>query len=385
MLERARNSIKPLNNGRTQPLMAQHTAQPLICQFGGPFSLLVLEPSWTYNGIIPVSTMSRVHLASPVQANGEVKCLKHDLVLKKLVSHTSKNPDRPFYSCDAADGAGGATCKFFKWEDELVPPPSQPSSLPLTPQKRPASTAEHEFSPAQKRPNASHQAPTSSPRNPASQARLDAILRAHGLPAAGPSRSPPSSPSSSRTPDVQQGSPTLSPLASWCIPPQSTPQYLPMTPPATAERTERRWPPQTPPSSRAALLKHVRTQSGMSTEVQSDEDDPSGTSFDSDARLDADPFSSPSGNDTRSGGSEPHEVAPHPFASADPKEVSAAAYNVIDSANRTAALIMQLERRLSAAEKSNDAKARKIELMQEEMDRLKARNARLERSLADLT
>lgn len=63
--------------------------------------------------------------------------------------------------------------------------------------------------------------------------------------------------------------------------------------------------------------------------------------------------------------------------SADLEGLSAAEY-VMDSASRISAYIGQLERRLGAAEKSNDAKARKIELMHKEIGRLKARNEELE-------
>jgi hypothetical protein len=76
----------------------------------------------------------------------------------------------------------------------------------------------------------------------------------------------------------------------------------------------------------------------------------------------------------------------------------------MDYSYRVEAGIKQLERRLEAAEKSNDAKAQKMEHMQEEIDRcqafqilpsldfpnmfffrLKSRNEELERALAELT
>jgi len=103
-----------------------------------------------------------------------------------------------------------------------------------------------------------------------------------------------------------------------------------------------------------------------------------------DARLD-DPFGSPTGSVTGAGGSEPRgPVASQSLASADAEDLSVAD-EYLDYSNRVAGYIRMLERRLEAAEKSNDAKAHRIEKMQEEIDRLKVSNEELERSLAALT
>ncbi|KAJ7702998.1 hypothetical protein B0H17DRAFT_1194252 [Mycena rosella] len=288
-----------------------------------------------------------------------------------------------------------------EWEDELSlasPPPSQSPSWskfkPATPLKRAAPASDHELSPTPKRLNAPHQASASSPRTPASQARLDAILRAQGLSVAAsapdptPRRSSSPSPSSSRSVGAPQASQTSPYLPSW-FESSPTPSYRPATPPPTAERTEPQWPPQTPPSSRGPPVQSEpakRARNEKSVEKQNRHD--FGTSSDSDARLDADPFRSPSGSETRSGGSEPRGkttvAPPNSLPSADPGKQSAAA-QVLDQANRTAAYITQLELRLSAAEKSNDAKALRMERLQEEIDQLQARNTELERILADLT
>jgi hypothetical protein len=81
-----------------------------------------------------------------------------------------------------------------------------------------------------------------------------------------------------------------------------------------------------------------------------------------DSQLGADPFYSPSGSATRSGGSEPRgEVTVASLASADQD-----AAEIIEFATRTANLVQLLQRRLRAAEKSNDAKALKIEQLLEE-------------------
>ncbi|KAF7361661.1 hypothetical protein MVEN_00509500 [Mycena venus] len=194
---------------------------------------------------------TRVHTASPME-NGEVRCFWHPAdPLPRRISHTSKNPDRAFYSCEVvSDGPTGATCKFFKWEDELQPvksrPPSQGAvtsqSSPQTPSKRPASTPEHELSPQQKRLNSSQQTPTSSPqRAAASQTRLAAMLRAQGkLPAESEASSTLQSPSGAHqsvSPSASSSRPTAttqsSPLLpSWCSPKTSSTSFQPMTPPS---------------------------------------------------------------------------------------------------------------------------------------------------------
>jgi hypothetical protein len=142
------------------------------------------------------------------------------------------------------------------------PSPSQGDS-PSTPSKRPASTAEHELSPMQKRLNTSQGTPTPSPRSAASQARLDAMLRAQGLPAESEastnallstavphSSASPSSASSYHT--ALPGTSTSPLLPSWCPVPSSA-LLRPVTPPPTADRTERHWPPQTPSPARVPV------------------------------------------------------------------------------------------------------------------------------------
>lgn len=63
-------------------------------------------------------------------------------------------------------------------------------------------------------------------------------------------------------------------------------------------------------------------------------------------------------------------MASHSLPSADAVEMSFAE-EFMDYSYRVEAGIKQLERRLEAAEKSNDAKAQKMEHMQEEIDRSK--------------
>ncbi|KAJ7268736.1 hypothetical protein B0H12DRAFT_64261 [Mycena haematopus] len=192
---------------------------------------------------------SRVHVATPVQ-NGEVQCFRHPgIVLPRRVSRTEKNPNRAFYSCEVSDGtdSDGATCTFFKWEDELsMTPPSQdtiaPQYNPQTPRKR---TTEYELSPAQSQPNTLP--PTPSPRRTAgSQARLDAILRAQGesetstdtvtsTSSAHNNALSPSSSSRPATTSQTQRTPPL--LPSWCSPkkPSSTSSQS-ATPSSAAKR-----------------------------------------------------------------------------------------------------------------------------------------------------
>lgn len=279
---------------------------------------------------------------------------------------------------------------MVEWEDDLVhaSSPLSQGSPAASPRKRPASTMEHELSPVQKRPSTS-QNPT--PRTAASQARLDAILRAQGQLPADPTPSTiPSGSASSSSRRIQ----TSRRVPGSSVSQPSTPLYRPMTPPPTVERTEPHWPPQTPPSSSRVPASSAESDvngtrdansSGTKTGMQNQ--DVLGTSLVRDGvvpvphslslnwkyvgcqeqRLDADPFSSPSGSSTRSGGSEPRGAVA--LASADPYERSPAVRNYVDSSNRTIAYIMQLEMRLSAAEKSNDAKARKMEQLLEEIDR----------------
>ncbi|KAJ7647145.1 hypothetical protein FB45DRAFT_190311 [Roridomyces roridus] len=110
--------------------------------------------------------MSNLHLASPVRSNGKVRCFRHENLLERQVSKTLANPNRGFYSCDASVGTDGESCDFFKWEDEMSPPPS-----PSPSRKRPASLLEDDL--AHKRPNTSQ----NTTRSPASQARYEAIMR----------------------------------------------------------------------------------------------------------------------------------------------------------------------------------------------------------------
>ncbi|KAJ7496091.1 hypothetical protein B0H11DRAFT_883310 [Mycena galericulata] len=343
---------------------------------------------------------NNVHVASPVHGGGEVRCFRHGVAIQRQVSQTSSNFNRAFYSCNIPEGPDGETCSFFKWEDDLAlaTPPSSAADVSST-RKRSASTTEHELSPAPKRPSTSQR---TTPRTPASQARLDAILRAQGHLPAGqsistmasastvPRRSVSPSPSSSRRVDT----PLTDRTAPTSIPAQpSTPLYRPMTPPPTAESAESRWPPQTPPSSRvpastiqsengggtrdanfSGIQNGIQNQSFLGTLVR---DGP-------EPRLDADPFGSPSGSFTGSGGSESEPraaVAYNSRVSADSIQMSPAVREFVDFSNRSAAYITQLELRLSAAEKSNDAKARKMEQLLEEIERLKVRNAELEHNL----
>jgi chaperonin cofactor prefoldin len=61
-------------------------------------------------------------------------------------------------------------------------------------------------------------------------------------------------------------------------------------------------------------------------------------------------------------------VASHSLASADAEEMPVAD-EYLDYSKRLAEYIKQLERRLKTAEKSNESKARRIETMQEEIDK----------------
>ncbi|KAJ6594105.1 hypothetical protein B0H19DRAFT_1246812 [Mycena capillaripes] len=305
---------------------------------------------------------------------------QHD---EKLRSYESQNP-----SASAA-----------KWEDQLFMVSSPPSegvvasqSGPSTPTKRPASSAEHELSPAQKRLNTS-QVPTPSPRSAASLARLDAMLRAQGqLPAVPeaststlpstsvPRTSAPPSPASSYHTALPE---TSSLLPSWCNAQPSSTSFNPVTPPPTAERAERHWPPRSPrlPVAQSENVSRTRNENDSNSARNGMRNSVLGAS--TDARLD-DPFS-PSGSYTDSGGSEPRGlVASHSLASADAEELSVAD-EYMDFSRRMHAYITQLQERLEAAEKSNDAKTQKIERLQEENDRLKRRNNELETNLAQLT
>ncbi|KAJ7079151.1 hypothetical protein B0H15DRAFT_804625 [Mycena belliarum] len=348
-----------------------------------------------------MSKVQAVHAISPVQ-NGQVKCYQHtDQVISRQVSHTDKNPGRwgsssypetrhsqcplpapsipakfemkmgmsaSFLVCpDTTLCVENADRKPLEWEDQLdlaTPSSSQGASqsTPTTPRKRPASTAEHELTPARKRPNAPSSAPASSPRTPGSQARLDAIRRAQGLSAGDGASGPPStpSPSSSRRVDGSQASRTL---PSWSSPSTT---HRPVTPASRTEPTEHHWP---------SPFHGAYTQSedtSRTSKGKGKDRDPYGldTSSSLDSRLDADldVFCSPTGSDTGSGSSEPRGPTMVAPPSADLEGLSAAEY-VMDSASRISAYIGQLERRLGAAEKSNDAKARKIELMHKEIGR----------------
>ncbi|KAJ7772560.1 hypothetical protein DFH07DRAFT_937548 [Mycena maculata] len=300
------------------------------------------------------------HVAFPVH-NGEVRCFRHtDVALVRQVSQTQNNFNRAFYSCEVIEGEGGEICNFFKWEDELAlasPPPSQ-----VAPRKRPAPTTEHELSPAQKRSSGSQ---WTTPRTPASQARLDAILRATGQrPDASTSSTPASpSPSSSRSIGIPQTARPTSSLGSAQV---STPLYRPITPPPTAEGTELHSPLQTLPSSRV-LAPVARSEHANGTRRNANSSLPSRSLLDADARLEADPFSSPSGSFTGSGLQSRGAVAYNFLPSAAAGELSPAVREFVDNSNRTAGLIADLERRLTAAEKSNDAKARKMEKLLEQI------------------
>ncbi|KAJ7178389.1 hypothetical protein C8R43DRAFT_1117780 [Mycena crocata] len=283
---------------------------------------------------------------------------------------------------------------LLEWEDQLSlasPPPSQGSPAPSqsTPRKRPAPGTEHESSPAPKRFNASQNALTSSPRTPASQARLDAMRASQaeaGTNTVAHSDASPA-PSSSRRVDVSKGSQPSVPLripGRLSVQPSST-SFRPVTPP-TAERTEPQWPPQTPPSSRvvAQSERASRTRNENSAGTRNGMQNQTDLGASLGARLDADPFCSPSGSDTGPGDSEPRGTAVRSPVSAD-LDGSSIVHVYTEETNRTAALLRQFELRLRAAEKMNDAKARRMEQLQEEIDSLKTRNAALEQTLADLT
>jgi hypothetical protein len=149
---------------------------------------------------------------------------------------------------------------MLEWEDQLPmpttpPSPTTPRSNPQTPNKRAASTMEHESSPAQKRANTS--AATPSPqRAAASQARLAAMLRAQeeANATASPSTSAVhNNASSSRPPAISQTSQSSPLLPSWG-PTQTSASasFQPVTPPPTTEQAERHhWPLQTSLSMRA--------------------------------------------------------------------------------------------------------------------------------------
>ncbi|KAJ7217857.1 hypothetical protein GGX14DRAFT_438606 [Mycena pura] len=152
--------------------------------------------------------MSRVHVVSPVHNGGEVRCYRHpDTVLPRKISHTERNFNRAFYSCDIPGPIRQLPPFLLKmefdpmleWEDQLSlasPPPSQ--SPQSTPQKRPAPTTVDDLGPSQKRPHS--QASTSTPRSAAAQARFNAILGARELSTEDSfSEQPPSPSPSSRT------------------------------------------------------------------------------------------------------------------------------------------------------------------------------------------
>jgi hypothetical protein len=148
---------------------------------------------------------------------------------------------------------------MLEWEDQLPmpttpPSPTTPRSNPQTPNKRAASTMEHESSPAQKRANTS--AATPSPqRAAASQARLAAMLLAQeeANATASPSTSAVhNNASSSRPPAISQTSQSSPLLPSWG-PTQTSASasFQPVTPPPTTEQAERHHWPQTSLSMRA--------------------------------------------------------------------------------------------------------------------------------------
>ncbi|KAJ7091194.1 hypothetical protein C8R44DRAFT_817299 [Mycena epipterygia] len=168
-----------------------------------------------------------------------------------------------------------------------------------------------------------------------------------------------------------------------------------MTPPRTSTSTskesqdsERRgterhldWLPQTPPASRA-LGPAAPSEHPSGTRDENSHEPRNGNGMqnrylnlaNASASLEAapGPLCSPSGSATSSGGSEPRG----PEVELSPIE------QFMDTSNRTKDYMLMLERRLSAAEKSNDAKAERMERLLEEIDILKARNADLERRLA---
>jgi len=84
--------------------------------------------------------MAAVHLASPIDANGVVRCYQHGLEAVLLTSHTSTNPNRQFYRC-RKDRTDPDHCDFFYWADQLhheqnltSPASHTASQSPTTPQ-----------------------------------------------------------------------------------------------------------------------------------------------------------------------------------------------------------------------------------------------------------
>ncbi|KAF7376369.1 hypothetical protein MSAN_00052400 [Mycena sanguinolenta] len=251
----------------------------------------------------------------------------------------------------------------------VSPPRAVPSQTnPQTPSKRPASTNDHELTPPHKRSNICP--PTPSPqRTAASQARLAAILRAQGQA---------TSESEASTSTLQSTSTFLHPRH----PIQASPtSFQPGEPPPTAEQTERHWPPQTPPSIRAAVVQSASEQVGRTIQFSSSPRNGNQNFLGaSENVLLDDPFDCPSGSFTGSGGSEPRG----PVALSDAEEMSVPDQYLAYS-NQVAQYIKLLERRLQAAEKNSEDKARKIERLEEEVDRLRARNKELDSALTEQT
>ncbi|KAK7005727.1 hypothetical protein R3P38DRAFT_3039256 [Favolaschia claudopus] len=347
---------------------------------------------------------NRVHSASPV-VNNEVKCYRHpEIALPRRISKTEKNPGRAFYSCEVKikdnKGNDGATCNFFKWEDELpiaTPPSSQTAASPFNPQtpsKRPASNSEQDSGRPPKRQNTS--TPTSSPqRTPASQARLQAILSAQeqSSPALEAGTSPRFTPAVQNNIPTPSSSPSTSQSSTSAAfdpgrrPTSPSARYQPTTPPPTAERTGRLWPPQTPPSVRLSAAQSEHLDGSRENRNININGMPDNIFCVAEAvRLD-EQSNLPTGRPTGSASSEPRgPVASHSLGSADGEaEEPDAADELLDYSQRLAAHIKHLKRRLESADKQNNAKACKIEVMQAEIDRLKLRNDELERCLADLS
>ncbi|CAK5281612.1 unnamed protein product [Mycena citricolor] len=309
-----------------------------------------------------------LHSASPVN-DGEVYCPLHPekAIPLKRSGPSAKNPNRcprDFFSCRVGNGNTG--CSFFKWADEL--PNGSPVSSriqsqsfltpPSTPSKRSASDRDRDS------PSSSH-SKSYTPSSPAAMRRLE-VIHAYK-----------NSPRASESTEYPRSQPSLS------SPPQDIPPHLPswseVTPPASSERrgTKQRIEPLRLPQSPTSS---VRFSSSASSSGRSVNTVQKGFQFDNS------PFLVPSG-----------------IAQADGEDEDIIAAEIVDTSQRVAAHIQNLQRRLSAAEQSNNAKALRLAELDQECKervlrcfslvaryltffaRLRARNEDLERLVQSLT
>ncbi|CAK5281613.1 unnamed protein product, partial [Mycena citricolor] len=288
-----------------------------------------------------------LHSASPVN-DGEVYCPLHPekAIPLKRSGPSAKNPNRDFFSCRVGNGNTG--CSFFKWADEL--PNGSPVSSriqsqsfltpPSTPSKRSASDRDRDS------PSSSH-SKSYTPSSPAAMRRLE-VIHAYK-----------NSPRASESTEYPRSQPSLS------SPPQDIPPHLPswseVTPPASSERrgTKQRIEPLRLPQSPTSS---VRFSSSASSSGRSVNTVQKGFQFDNS------PFLVPSG-----------------IAQADGEDEDIIAAEIVDTSQRVAAHIQNLQRRLSAAEQSNNAKALRLAELDQECKELRARNEDLERLVQSLT